>query len=394
MSQTRAIATRLRPLGTSLAVASVVLPVLVVSSYARGWMETDPRPGEWGAFAPAGASLLRGDLAAVFHNRGVQAGPLQLIPFGAALLGGVSGNLQWTICYSLALFVVLVGFLIACFPAPEKRTLLAFAPQLAAAVVISLGNILPAATINGHPAQIIAPMLWIAAARASMSGRPFLAGSLVGIAAGWETWGILGVVVIFCAHRPNYLRSGLGTVAALAVLYGPFVLSGNFHMFQMEWQVSSSSLESHLWPGLESFPWSLRVLQAIASLALGVIVALRTRGEWYSPAATVLATLGGRLVLDPVLHGYYWLAPAAILVVIVGHATHRGRYVLASGAAATAVWLAVSPPRSWTGGLILVLFVLTATLTIGGQSRLRTAAPRAMALLQRRARSFAARGPS
>ena len=354
-------ATVRRSIGPALVVTSMLLPVLVVASYAAGWTGTDPRPGEWGWFAPAGTSLVRGDLPAVFDNPGVQAGPLQLIPYGLAVQLGVNGQAQWTAWHTACLAAALATYLVAAFPPPTARTLRALTPMLLTAVVLTLGNILPPGIWAGHAAQMVVPVLWIAAARSAMAGRPFLAGSLIGVAAAWETWGVLGLVVVLCTRRPAPVKSALATVAVLAAAYGPFVVTGSFHMFAKTWTVSHRSLVDALWPGLDTFPWTLRLLQGGAALALGAIVALRTRGTWYSVFATVLAVLGGRLLLDPVLQPYYWLAPAGVLAVVAGRAARRGLYVHAGGAAALAIWLVRLAPGTWVNGLVLVALALAVT---------------------------------
>ncbi len=359
----RLTATVRRSIGPALVVTSILLPALVLASYATGWTGTDPRPGEWGWFAPAGTSLVHGDLAAVFDDSGVQAGPLQLIPYGLAVQLGVNGQTQWTAWHAACLAAALATYLVAAFPPPSARTLRSLAPMLLTAAVLTLGDILPRGIWGGHPAQVVVPLLWIAAARSAMAGRPFLAGALVGVAASWETWGVLGVVVVLCARRAAPLKSALATLAVLAVAYGPFVATGSFHMFDKAWPISPHSLVDALWPGLGSFPWSLRLLQGGAALALGAIVAVRTRGTWYSIFATILAVLGARLLLDPAIQPYYWFAPAGVLAVVAGRAALNGLYVHAGGAAAIAIWLVTLAPGTWVNGLVLVVLAVAFTAT-------------------------------
>jgi hypothetical protein len=132
----------------------------------------------------------------------------------------------------------------------------------------------------------------------------------------------------------------LGVTAAL---FAPFVLLGEFSMFEYSWSVASGTLVSALVEPGSSYPWVVRAVQATAAVGAGAAVAwaLRRRSAviWAAPLATVLV----RLVFDPVFYAAYWLAPLTLALVAAvefatgdlireARATRYGRPVPGQGA--------------------------------------------------------------
>ncbi len=54
---------------------------------------------------------------------------------------------------------------------------------------------------DGHPAQALVPLLWVLAGFEVRAGRAWPAGLLIGVSAGFEVWGILGVAIVVLAPR-------------------------------------------------------------------------------------------------------------------------------------------------------------------------------------------------
>ena len=160
----------------------------------------------------------------------------------------------------------------------------------------------------GHPADSLLPLLWILAAAEARRGRVVLAGAIVGLSAGFETWGILGVAVLALAPSVRDAARGLlVAVGAAAVLFLPFVAAGQFHMGGYRWLVSSQSLVSLVVAPGTAVGWPLRLLQGAVAVGAGVAVARAARGSrhaiWLVPGVVVLA----RLLLDPLDSGYYFV---------------------------------------------------------------------------------------
>jgi len=112
------------------------------------------------------------------------------------------------------------------------------------------------------------------------------AGALVGLSAGFELWGMLGAVVFVLAPRARAAAAGLVTQSSVAfALFLPFVLAGEFRMFDYRWQVNGDTL-------------------------LGLFVEPGTPfyAVWLAPLAVVVV----RLSLDPVRYPWYWVAPEAL----------------------------------------------------------------------------------
>jgi hypothetical protein len=186
---------------------------------------------------------------------------------------------------------------------------------------------------DGHPAQVVVPLLWVLAACDAREGRVVRAGALVGLSAGFEVWGALGVVVFLLAPRLRAALTGVATqVCVSAALFLPFVLAGEFRMLDYRWRVNGDTLLSlAVEPGTD-FTWPMRLLQGVAALAAGTGVALLLRRSLHAVWLAPLSVVSVRLVLDPVRYPWYWLAVqtlallgAAALLSSLGFARMRHR---------------------------------------------------------------------
>jgi hypothetical protein len=104
------------------------------------------------------------------------------------------------------------------------------------------------------------------------------------------------------------------SIVVAALCYGPFVVFGTFRTLHFVWQVESDAPIGFFIPDGHPFPWSLRLLQACAAVAVGVVLGHKARSPdavWLVPAA-VVAT---RLLLDPRSIDYYWSPVIASLAV-------------------------------------------------------------------------------
>src|SRR5205823_3304708 len=106
------------------------------------------------------------------------------------------------------------------------------------------------------------PLSWILAGAQARRGKTIGAAVLVGLSAGVETWGILGIAVLGLAPRLRSAVLSASVAATVAVaVYLPFVLAGRFEMGAYQWQVSSDALISYfIAPGTPA-GWSLRIAQ-------------------------------------------------------------------------------------------------------------------------------------
>jgi hypothetical protein len=145
------------------------------------------------------------------------------------------------------------------------------------------------------------------------------AGALVGLSAGFELWGVLGVAVLLLAPRLTRAVAGAciqGVV--VAALLAPFALAGTLRMFDHEWQATSGTLVGLLVGPGAHFGWPLRLAQASLAVATGGALAFALRRSahalWLVPLAVALV----RLLLDPVSFGWYWLEVEALILVGAG----------------------------------------------------------------------------
>jgi len=254
--------------------------------------------GDAWMFVAAGRTMLSGDWSRTFANPGIQVGPLQL------LLYGTVGRVP-------VLTAVLLGVAAAVLVVAAARAAGVTQPRLLAGVGLAAvaTGFTRAGWDAGHPADSWLPLLWILAAADARRGRTVRAGLVVGLSAGLETWGVLGVAVL--ALAPSVRGAARGFVVAAvsaAALFLPFVAGGHFGMDHYRWVVSSQSLVSWFVAPGTAVAWPLRLAQGALAVGAGVAVARATRGSrhavWLVPGVVVLV----RLLLDPLDSGYYFVA--------------------------------------------------------------------------------------
>jgi hypothetical protein len=341
---------------------------------ALAWPSPGQQIADYELFARTGAALLRGHVGQVYADPTNQAGPLQLALVGAVHgLDAVRPGLGERLLPSLGAALVAV-LLVAGARSLRSAARLAPAPLLgtAVAVLAALWGLCLGPLLAGHPAEVAAPALWLAAACVARGGRAARAGLLVAAAAACEPWGLLGLpVLLLVPTAAACCRAACVAGAGAAATYLPFLASGSFELPRLRWPVGDDSLVHAVLPQLVTFPWSLRMAQGGLALGVGTLVALALRrpvGGWFGAAArdpasldavwlVPLATSAARLVLDPVGSGYYWWTP--LLLCLGGVALARRA---APGAALTAValawWSAVDPGRTPLGTALATLPVV------------------------------------
>lgn len=274
----------------------------------------DGRAGDVDLFANAGARMLSGQWLHTFHLSLVQAGPLELALAAVArdIGGGAAG-------FAIALDLICVVAVLAAAWRVLPRRALVFALLCAGLVALRLVD----APYTGHPAEILIALLWLLGAQEARRGRLLAAGALVGLSGCLELWGVLGVTVLALAplrRRTAWAVALAGLLPLLAL--APFILGGDFRMFDMRWATASGLPRALFGPG-HFYGWPLRLGEGACVILVGAAAAFRLRSVpeavWVVPAVTVLA----RIALDPVSYGYYWATPLVLLV--LGGAAILGR---------------------------------------------------------------------
>ena len=270
--------------------------------------------GDTWLFVRAGRVLLSSDWSRAFADRSIQVGPLQLA------LDGTVGRSPEVLAVLLAAAAALLVTAVARVAGVERPRLLALA-GVAAVTTGFTTHVFDA----GHPANGLLPLLWIVAAVEARRGRALRAALVVGLSAGFETWGVLGVAVLALAPSlRSAARSAVLAAGIAGALYLPFVLGGHFAMGGYRWQIASHSLLGHVVAAGTTFGWPLRFAQGGGALVAGVVAARLARRSphavWLVPAAVVLA----RLALDPQPHGYYFDGVQATALVGLALVAARG----------------------------------------------------------------------
>jgi hypothetical protein len=302
-----------------------LVPVLAASAIALLVPPGDT--GDLPYFLHAAERLFSREWAETYADPSLQSGPLQLALFGIAdLVGGAFG------VSTTRLIALLVGAGVAALFWIVARRLLGARDDRILLLAAGLAPVALGVTFDafrdGHPAQVLVPLLWVLAGFEARAGRPWRAGALVGLSAGFELWGLLGAAVLVVApRRGQALRALAAALAVVGALFAPFVLAGPFEMFAYRWQVNGDTVLSVFVEPGTPFAWPLRALQGGTALLVGAAVAWALRRSLAALWAAPLAVVAVRLTLDPVRYPWYWLAlETLVLLGVVQLASLAGRW--------------------------------------------------------------------
>ncbi len=314
------------------------LAIVAVAALLIAVVDQGEGPFDTLSFIRASRTLFSAHALDVFADRFLQVGPVQLV--FCWLLAGVADllHVDYTVVFGPVIEVASV--LTVVLTLRRLRSALARPPspaiELAVGLVFVAWDLASSAYLYGHQAQVAIPLLWLLAAVEARAGRWQRAGVLVGLSAGIETWGVLGLPLLLAHLRPrDAVRSGaLASVISLA-WYAPFALFGTFRTGDFRWRVTPVSvLARWVTPGT-TIGWGLRIGQGAAALAVASLVAVVLRRRPHALWVVPLAALVVRLALDPVNFSYYWVAPQTIALVGVGllaRESRRGEWVAALSA--------------------------------------------------------------
>ena len=285
--------------------ARVWVPVLGLAA-GRAYLDRGTDPGDLIYFVHRGEQLLSANWANTFSDPMLQSGPLQLVVFGT-----VRNLTALAFVIELAVAALLLYVL--------GRLHVGDRVRLIVGVLAVVAGLTQGAFIDGHPAEALVPLLWVLAGLSARDDRVVAAGVLIGLSAGFELWGVLGVPLLLLA--PRLKRAFLGAVVESGVvvaMLAPFVLAGSFRMFEHEWRVATGTLLGLVVTPGTHFGWPLRLLQSALALGAGAVVAVAFRRTahalWLAPLAVVIV----RLVLDPLAFGWYFLEAVSLVLVGAG----------------------------------------------------------------------------
>ena len=295
--------------GLERAALGAVWLLVLAAAGASGWLMHDLTMSDVGGFAAAGRLMLSPAWRHTYDDPWVQAGPFELLICIIGQAVGVTSrgaSIAMNIAGAAALLAVARHVL------GRRWTALLFVGIGA----LGLGLITDLAEI-GHPSELFIALTWLLAARAARRDQMLLAGVLLGASAGFETWGLLGAPILFLIMR--FQRTVIAGVVALAVaasIYAPFALGGDFHMFQVHWDIAGG-LPAQLFGQDNQFTWPMRLGEAVLVVSFGSALALALRrrtcsGVWIVPAGTSVC----RIFLDPVRYGYYW--DTSLVLILIG----------------------------------------------------------------------------
>jgi hypothetical protein len=165
------------------------------------------------------------------------------------------------------------------------------------------------AFVDGHPAQVLIPTLGLLAAVGARNGQGARAGVLLGLSTGLEAWGLLGLPVLLLSRGARQTLQGvLAQALTILALFAPFALAGDFETFSYRWEVAEDTIVAFVLDPGTPFSWPMRLVQGGLALLIGAVTASRLRRSRQGLWAVPLAVVGVRLLLDPELNGWYFLA--------------------------------------------------------------------------------------
>jgi hypothetical protein len=294
-------------------VAGVLLVSLGVLAGAvlAGFFVNSARFSDADGFAAAGRVLLSSQWRHTYADPWLQAGPFeQLICLAGRTLGITPQGEPPALNTIGALALLLVA--IRVLGRDWKALLYVGVGATGLGIISDLYEI-------GHPSELFIALAWMLAARATQRDAVVTAGLLLGLSAGFETWGLLGAPILLLL--PTTRRAATASVVALATaaaIYLPFALGGDFQMFKLHWYVAGG-FDSHLLGQHHPFTWPMRMIESVVVVGFGSTLAILLRKRtgaalWIVPAATSLL----RLMLDPVRYPYYW--DTGLILMLLGTA--------------------------------------------------------------------------
>jgi len=301
----------------------VSLLVALAAAVTVGLVVPPGDTGDLAFFMHSAERLFSGGWAQTYADPTLQVGPLQLVVLGAldtvADLAGISSTRLIGAVFGAA--VVALFWLIARRLLGGRGGRWALTAAVLAPVALSYTF---DAYRDGHPAQALVPLLWVLAGYEVRAGRGWLAGVLIGVSAGFEVWGILGVAIVVLAPRVwDATKAFAAATLILVALFAPFALAGDFGMFEYRWVVNGDTLLSVFVEPGTAFTWPLRMLQGATAVLAGAGVAWSLRHSAAALWAGPLALVAVRLALDPVRYPWYWLAVETLVLVGAVHLLSR-----------------------------------------------------------------------
>jgi hypothetical protein len=290
-----------------LAPLAAVWLLVLAGAAASGWILNSVTFSDADSFAQAGSIMLSSNWHHTYHDPWLQAGPFEMIVclIGRTLGGSLRGE-------AIALNMIGAAALLGVATIVARRRWKPLA--IVAGGALGLG-IVSDMWEWGHPSELFIALVWLLGARAARRDQVLVAGLLVGLSAGFETWGLLGASVLFLLPQlRRTIASGVVALLVAAGVYAPFALSGDFHMFDLHWAIVGG-VPGYVFGQGQTFSWPMRLAEGLIVVGFGAGLAWRLRrfsaSTWIVPTLTSIC----RLMLDPVRYGYYWDTSLVLLLI-------------------------------------------------------------------------------
>jgi hypothetical protein len=343
------------------------------------------------------AALREGDVGRFLALSPAYGGSLVLrAPF--ALVPNLWGGGELAAYRMLAVPCLLAAAVFAVWLVARMRLLGrdSFSRGLALALVVASPITLRALEI-GHPEELLAGVLCVAALLVAGGRRTLLAGLLLGLAIATKAWALVAVGPVLLAAPTGRVRTAAVAVAVAAVVYAPFLTQPSaamstariatetgtiFQPWQATWFLGEHAgvvrSINEVKPGYRTPPaWLSPISHPVIVLGAGALSLLwwrRRRGApWHEALLLLALLLHLRCLLDPFNTVYYCLP--FLLAIATWESLRTRRPPLIALAATAAAWLTFQiAPQSLTADQQSLLY-LAWSVPLAAVLAVRTFAP-------------------
>jgi hypothetical protein len=231
--------------------------------------------------APSVHELLTGHIGGFFLHAPAYGGSLLIrapFAFAANLWGG--GELADYRMLALPCLLAVCGLGLWLCDRMRARGSSALARVALIGVLLANPCVLYALEI-GHPEELLAAVLCVAAMLAAISRRAVLAGVMIGLALATKSWGLIALPAVILTLPGGRLRALLSAIGTATAVLAPFLILQRLHSTGGP-GITDSSSGIIFWP--QQLWWFLGDPHTIVRTAGGqVLVGFRAAPGWLSP---------------------------------------------------------------------------------------------------------------
>lgn len=288
-------------------------------------------------FAPAGESIITGDLNNTYADKSNQAGPLQLVfSFFLGKTGEVNLLSSWYIQSIFVQFILMLTLTSLILILSNKvlfkthnfglQRLILLTP-LMLGLYLSIISYSINFYVFGHYWQIAVVLLWSATGFFIAKKKAIPAGIMLALSIALEPWGIFGFILLLLSNNMrDFIKSVLVGMVGGVLAWAPFALQKDFSMGDYKWVIRPGTFWSLIAETESSFSWSHRISQGFLVLTVSLFLVFFSKSiiKRNSQNSSLLFVFSmiissgiilARVCFDPTYIRYYLYAPQVMLLI-------------------------------------------------------------------------------